>query len=100
MTNTSKSKILDLLYGKKFTYDEMIDYDDETHSKVFKAGEIEEEFSHKIENNPELAELFEKFMQSSTVAKLAESDLYFAEGFKMGLLIGLEAGEWSARKSN
>ncbi len=98
MNNKSKSKILDLLYGKKFTYDERINYDVETNSKVFNASEIAEEFSLKIKDNTELAELFEKFTESNTVAKLAESDLYFSEGFKLGLLIGLEAGEWAAEK--
>lgn len=98
METQSKSKILDLLYGKKFTYDERINYDGETNSKVFKASEIAQEFSHKIKDNRELAELFEKLVESNTVAKLAEGDLYFSEGFKLGLLIGLEAGEWAVEK--
>ena len=98
MSNKSKSIILDLLYGKKFTYDERIVYDVETNSKVFDASEITDEFSHKIKDNTELAELFEKLVESNAVAKLAEGDLYFSEGFKMGLMIGIEAGEWAAEK--
>lgn len=98
MNNKSKSKILDLLYGKKFTYDERVDYDDVTNSKVFDASEIAAEFSHKIKDNPELAELFGKLVESNAVANLAEGDLYFSEGFKLGLIIGIEAGEWAAEK--
>ena len=98
MNNKSKSIILDLLYGKKFTYDERIDYDNETNAKIFNASEIAEEFSHKIKDNTELAELFEKFIECDSVADNAEKDLYFAEGFKTGLLIGVEVGEWAAEK--
>lgn len=98
MNNKNKSKILDLLYGDKFTYDERIVYDGETNSKVIKASEIAEEFSHKIKDDTKLSELFEKLVESGTVAKLAESDLYYSEGFKLGLMIGIEAGEWAAEK--
>lgn len=47
----------------------------------------------KLKPYPELFELFEKFRESLEDLRCFEADNYYAEGFKFGLLMGVEAGE-------
>ena len=94
-----KSKILDILYGKIFTYNERIYIDRECHELLDKTYEKEESLREKLKGNAEHTKLFEEYLDCYIQANSAINDVYFAEGFKTGLLIGLEPGEWEAEKN-
>lgn len=98
MQTQRKSKILELLYGKIFTYSERVDDDEEVKKCISKLAYAENILIEKIKNNEELKKLFEEYQNVSAMKSISETDLYFVEGFKTGLLIGIETGEWASNK--
>ncbi|MCM1545769.1 MAG: hypothetical protein NC033_01910 [Clostridiales bacterium] len=93
------SKILSLLYGKKFTYDERIARDENCEKLYREELDAEKALRDRIKDDVELCALLEKLIECNAVADGVAQDLYFTEGFKTGLVIGLEAGEWAAEKT-
>ena len=97
MNTQKKSKIIDILYGK-YNYSEKFELDEESNAFKLQSWDIEGDILDKLKSNAELTALFEKYVECESVANIAENDVHFSEGFKTGLIIGLEAGEWLSKK--
>ncbi len=87
-----KSSILQMFYGQRGNLDNVkcssgyFDILDE----VAKSYDM---LCKKLRLQTELWELFLKYKESLEKLHVCEVDDYYAEGFKFGLLIGVEAGE-------
>lgn len=57
-----------------------------------KVNKIYAELSEKLKSMPELAELLREFDVQTCELESEEIDAHYADGFKFGLLIGIEAG--------
>lgn len=86
-----KSAIKDIFHGFRGHMDTMQmpkEHFEVTGKKLCKiSDEVKEKFS------PESLKLHQKFVDMLQESNLEEIEFYFAEGFKLGLLIGLECIE-------
>ena len=55
--------------------------------------ELYDKLCEKIKTTPEIWELFLKYKDSLENAHIEQIDNFYEEGFKFGLLMGIEAGE-------
>ena len=87
-----KSAVLQMFYGENGRMDnivsppeagELLDAVDEAYKLLYE----------KLQPQAELWELFLKYKRSLEKLLCFEGDVNYAEGFKFGLLIGVEAGE-------
>lgn len=87
-----KSAILQMFYGESGNFSNIESPPEETVllDAVDKAYDI---LCEKLKPNTELWELFLKFKESLEDLHVFEADNFYAEGFKFGLLMGIEAGE-------
>lgn len=58
-----------------------------------KVMEIENQILEKLRGQDKICKLFEEFNQAVEALHSEHTDTVFEEGFKCGLLIGIEAGE-------
>ena len=87
-----KSSALQMFYGQRVDSDKIkcpSEYDEYIH----KAIECSEKLREKLKDMPEVMELFNQYNDWTDRAYALEVDAYYSEGFKFGLLIGVEAGE-------
>lgn len=66
---------------------------DEYFKLIAKVCDLEKEFMKKIEAEPDLTKQLHELENAIDAASSVEIDNYFVEGFKIGLLIGIEASE-------
>ncbi len=98
MQNQRESKIIDLLYGK-ISYYETISPSSVCNKILGEVVLAEKNLLNKIRGDENLKSLLDAFMDCIEKLHHAENDHYFAEGFKTGLMIGIEAGgEWADNK--
>ena len=90
--NKQKTAIMQMFYGERGD-SEKIKYSNECKECRNKSYEYYEKLCEKFKDDAEVLELFEKFIDWTERANVEEIDVNFAEGFKFGLLIGIEAGE-------
>lgn len=90
--NKQKTAIMQMFYGERGDSEKII-YSDECKECRNKSYEYYEKLCEKFKDDAEVLELFEKFIDWTERANVEEIDVNFAEGFKFGLLIGIEAGE-------
>ena len=88
----TKSAILQMYYGRRGGNDQ-IDIDGDYYKHNQKMGEAYEKLREKIQPLQELWELFIKFNECANEVNADEVEASYLEGFKFGLLIGVEAGE-------
>lgn len=87
-----KSAVLQMFYGENGKADNLT-YPPEEDALLDKVDKYYVLMCEKLKPQPELFELFEKFRESLEDLRSFEADNCYAEGFKFGLLIGVEAGE-------
>ena len=87
-----KTAILQMFYGQRGTPDS-IRYPSDYFDIVDVVDKSYDLLSEKLQPQTELWELFLKYKESLESLHIAEVDIHYAEGFKFGLLIGVEAGE-------
>ena len=87
-----KTAVLQMFYGQRVDSDK-IKCPPEYNEYIDKAIEYNNKLLEKIKDMPEAFELFNQFNDWTDRAYALEVDAYYAEGFKFGLLIGVEAGE-------
>ena len=87
-----KSAILQMFYGQRVDSDK-IKCPPEYYESLRKAIEYSNKLLEKIKDMPEVSELFSQYNEWTDKTYSLEVDAYYAEGFKFGLLIGIEAGE-------
>ncbi len=92
-----KSKILDLIYGS-LSYAETLEPNPDGGEYLDELVAAEEKLLPMINDNAEVSGLYDKVKKNLELISISETDYYFTEGFKMGLLIGIETGEWGSRK--
>ena len=87
-----KSAVMQMFYGEngKIDYIENPPEEDALLDVVDKNYEL---LCEKLQPQTELWELFLKFKDSLEDLHSVEANNFYAEGFKFGLLIGVEAGE-------
>lgn len=87
-----KSAILQMFYGQRGNAESIKRFDDG--NDIINAADSNYiELCKKLKSQPELLDLFIKYKDSMDDLLIREIDNHFAEGFKFGLLIGVEAGE-------
>ncbi|MDE7379729.1 MAG: hypothetical protein K2N14_01635 [Clostridia bacterium] len=87
-----KTAVLQMFYGENGNADNLRC----THEEIELLEIVESNYDllcEKLKPQKELWELFLKYKESLEKLQLLEADCYYAEGFKFGLLIGVEAGE-------
>lgn len=87
-----KTAVMQMFYGQRVDSDKIKcspEYDECLH----KAIEYSSKLCEKLKDMPEVMELFTQYNDWTDRAYALEVDAYYAEGFKFGLLIGIEAGE-------
>lgn len=87
-----KSAILQIFYGQRGDSDK-IKCPPEYEECIHKAIECNKKLLEKLKDIPEALQLFSQFNDWTDRAYALEVDAYYLEGFKFGLLIGVEAGE-------
>ncbi|MDE6691199.1 MAG: hypothetical protein K2K04_04430 [Clostridia bacterium] len=87
-----KSAVLQMFYGENGKAD-YITYPPEEDKLLDEVDKYYDLMCEKLKPQEGLFELFEKFRESLENLRSFEADNYYAEGFKFGLLIGIEAGE-------
>ena len=87
-----KSAILQMFYAQRGDGDK-VKCASEYYEYIHKAGEYRKKLCEKFKDEPEVLELFEQFNEWTELAYALEVDTNYQEGFKFGLLIGVEAGE-------
>ncbi len=85
-----KSVIKDIFYGKK-GYREVIQPPQKDMENLELICELEDKIKSKF--SPEQLDLHNKFVDAIEKNCCDEVDFYFVEGFKLGLLVGIEAME-------
>ena len=60
---------------------------------IEKTSNLHDKFIEKIDAYPDIIKLFDEFKDAADTASSVEIDDFFVEGFKIGLLIGIEASE-------
>lgn len=60
---------------------------------IEKTSNLHDKLIEKIEAYPDIMKLFDEFEDAVDAASSVEIDDFFVEGFKIGLLIGIEASE-------
>ncbi len=81
-----------MFYGQRVDSDK-IKCAPEYYECLHNAIECNEKLCKKLKDIPEALELFNQYNDWTDRAYALEVDAYYAEGFKFGLLIGVEAGE-------
>jgi len=84
-----KSPIRQMLYGQRRQM-QTIKTTEEYHKITEKLVENDDALREKLAGLPELLELYGKVKDSLGELNLEEAAAHYAEGFKFGLLIGLE----------
>ncbi len=84
-----KSAILQMFYGERGNVN-LIKTDKEHKESSGKVSDYYKELSEKLKST-ELSQLFQKFCDAYDGLSAAESTAFYVEGFKFGLLIGIEA---------
>lgn len=87
-----KSAILQMLYGEK-GHVENIEFQPEEEGLLDAVDKSYELLCKNLKANSELLEQFQKYKECLEDLHVFETDKYYAEGFKFGVLIGVEAGE-------
>jgi len=87
-----KSIIRHILYGKKGTLDS-VRSTKEHDIYLDKVIEHDDELRAKLESNPELLTLYRKVNDSISKLNHESAAAHFAEGFKLGVLLGLELAQ-------
>lgn len=87
-----KTAVMQMFYGQRVDSDK-IKCPPEYHDCLHKAIEYNAKLCEKLKDMPEIMELFTQYNDWTDRAYALEVDAYYAEGFKFGLLIGIEAGE-------
>lgn len=87
-----KSAILQIFYGQRGD-SEKVKCAPEYDEYLNRANDYNIKLCEKLKDMPEVLELFTQFNDWTDRAYALEVDAYYLEGFKFGLLIGVEAGE-------
>lgn len=87
-----KTAILQMFYGQRGDC-EKVKCTPEYREYANKADGYYQQLLKKFESMPEILELFSDFNEWKERAHCQEIDANYQEGFKFGLLIGVEAGE-------
>lgn len=85
-----KSAIRQMLYGQRGNF-QLIELTTEYKELKKKYCEIEDEFESKLKEMPELYALYLKVCDANDDKNSEIENTYYAEGFRFGLLIGLDA---------
>jgi len=85
----NESVILQMLYGKRGTL-EAVEPTEKYKRLLKESAEREKELRENLKDNPEILALFEKADESFGALYSESVDTYYIEGFKFGLLMGLE----------
>ena len=88
----NKSAILQMLYGQRGDSDK-IKMNTQCEEYLSVADECMDSIKEKLKSMPEVWELFLKYREYMDLIHIEEVDAHYLEGFKFGLLIGVEAGE-------
>ncbi len=97
MPNQGESKITDILYGK-LSFSELMPPSPVCKEIIEEVVAAEKNLMKKIKDDSDVKERVDAFIDCIERLHSAESDHFFAEGFKTGLMIGIEAGEWTGDK--
>ena len=87
-----KSAILQIFYGQRGDSEKVKCAPEQT-EYLNKAIEYNNKLCEKLKSMPEVMELFTQYNDWTERAYALEVDAYYLEGFKFGLLVGVEAGE-------
>ena len=88
----NKSAILQMFYGQSGNVNRM-KFIPESDPYVKAEGECYRKLQEMLEISPEAWELFLTYNQNKESLHLLSLDAHYLEGFKLGLLMGIEAGE-------
>ncbi|MDE6558114.1 MAG: hypothetical protein K2K39_03300 [Clostridia bacterium] len=87
-----KSAIMQIFYGQRGSADKLKSTP-EYRENLRMVNNYYEKLCEILKDMPEALALLEKFNEYSGEVNASEVDGYYLEGFKFGLLIGIEAGE-------
>ncbi len=87
-----KSMILQILYGQRGIAD-TIKTSDNHPDNSDKVDVLYCKFRNQLENQSEIWQSFCEYLNALEDLHSDEAEAYYAEGFKLGLLLGIEAGE-------
>ncbi|HBN13064.1 MAG TPA: hypothetical protein DD415_05565 [Clostridiales bacterium] len=87
-----KSTILDVCHHSR-GLTERVPISDKYFKLIEKTSNLHDKLIEKIEAYPDIMKLFDEFEDAVDAASSVEIDDFFVEGFKIGLLIGIEASE-------
>lgn len=93
----NKSAILQMFYSHTGICDRIKMNGKELDNLVSGVNGAEGMLSEKLDT--ELAKLFSEYRERIESLRSEENALYYSEGFKFGLLMGMEVGEWSNGKN-
>lgn len=83
---------MQILYGQRGIYD-YIKMSEEYRVCSKALSEAYEKLKEKLQPQTEIWQLFKNFENAFDALQSEETGILYAEGFKFGLLIGIEAGE-------
>ena len=88
----SQSAIAQMYYGKRGNIDAVKSSNDYK-NKVAVYNALEKELIKRLADFPELAELYKQVAKASDETHYADVFDFYVEGFRFGLLLGLDAAE-------
>ena len=87
-----KSAIDQMLYGLRGTYESV--QASENYSRLMgKVCEIDNKLTQKLKEDKEAAELYKQFKDALDEVTSDENEIYYKEGFRFGVLLGIDVSE-------
>ena len=90
MKSKYKSAILQMLLEGRGDANSLCDLPDYFYRKDSKLSDLEEQFKDKVKKFPELEQLHNEILAELHEHLSSETDYYYTEGFRFGVLLGLD----------
>lgn len=84
-----KSAIMQMFYGERGNF-EFIKHSSEYFDLLGEVGDLYDKIQQKLEDLPEVLELFKKYEEKEGELECQAIDDYFLEGFRFGTLMGID----------
>ena len=91
--SNDKSAIIKMFYGERGHYELINCHTPEYDRLLDELVENDDELIKRLKDNPELAKMYEKTKDLIEMKCCDTLAVHYAEGFKFGLLIGMEVAE-------
>ena len=78
------------MFNKERGHYESVPLNEAYQEQADKLAALEEELREKLKGNPDLVALYEKVSEAFFAVASAVGDSHYVEGFKFGVLMGLE----------